>query len=239
MESEPTYCQVRTTNMQTEHIKLRSVTSNPPFIPLLSTFILLLSISIHWTLLQYSKPEHYITGSYSITTMSSDSTSSAASGPLPTTPTELVSIEMNRFDNAWARLDENVKAPIAVEEVDPLWKQVEVRPTQVPGQTQTHFLQMNDKVNLVLQSTMHVATLHRAIALAQRLIFGEIGRVLANEKQDEATVAEIDRLSKSYPWTVELEDFPATGQLIRYNQGTPRQIGLCFEVSHFSDSDMC
>jgi hypothetical protein len=51
----------------------------------------------------------------------------------------------------------------------------------------------------VLQSPMHVATLRRAIALAQRLIFGEIGRVLANEKQDEATVAEIDRLSKSYP----------------------------------------
>jgi hypothetical protein len=224
--------------MQTEHIKLGSVTSNSPFIPLLSTFILLLSTSIHSTLLQYSKPGHYITASYNITIMSADSMSSVASGPVPTTPTELISIEMNRFDNAWARLDENVKAPIAVEEVDTLWKQVATRPTHVPGQPQTHFLQRNDRANMVLQSPMHVATLRRAIALAHRLIFCEIGRVLANEKQDEETVAEIDRLSKSHPWTVELEDFPATGQLVRYNQGTPRQIGLCFEVSRFSDCDM-
>jgi hypothetical protein len=185
--------------MQTEHIKLGSVRGNSPIIPLLSTFILLLSTSIHWTLLQYRKPDYYITASYNITIMSADSMSSVASGPVPTTPTEFVSIEMNRFDNAWVRLDENVKAPIAVEEGDPLWKQVEVRPTHVPGQPQTHFLHRNDKANLVLQSPMHVATLRRAIALAQRLIFGEIGRVLANEKQDEATVAEIDRLSKSYP----------------------------------------
>ena len=224
--------------MQTEHIKLGSVRGNSPIIPLLSTFILFLSTSIQSTLLQYRKPDYYITASYNITAMSSDSMSSVASGPVPTTPSELVSIEMNRFDNAWLRLDENVKAPIAVEEVDTLWKQVATRPTHVPGQPQTHFLQRNDRANMVLQSPMHVATLRRAIALAQRLIFGAIGRVLANEKQDEATVAEIDRLSKSYPWTVELEDFPATGQLVRYNQSTPREVGLCFEVSRFSDCDM-
>jgi len=165
--------------------------------------------------------------------------SSTASGPIPTTPTDLVSIEMNRFDNAWVRLDENIKVPVVTEEVNPIWEQVAVKPTHIPGQPQTHFLQMNDKVNLVLRSTMHVATLHRAIALAQRLIFCETGRVLANEKQDEATVAEIDRLSTSNPWTLELGDFPATGQLVRYNQNTPREIRLCFEVSRFSDCDLC
>jgi len=165
--------------------------------------------------------------------------SSVASGPVPTTPTELVSIEMNRFDNAWVRLDENIKAPVTSEEVDPLWKQVAVKPTHIPGQPQTHFLQMNGKANLVLQSPMHIATLHRAIALARQLIFCDIGRVLANEKGDEASVTKIDEYSRSHPWTLELEYAPATGQLVRYNQGKPKEVRLCFEVSRFSDCDLC
>jgi hypothetical protein len=164
--------------------------------------------------------------------------SSVASGPLPTTPSELVSIEMNRFDNAWVRLDENVKGPIAVEEVKPIWEQVSVRPLHMPGQPQTHFLQMNDKANLVLKSTMHVATLHRAIALAQRLIFGDISRILANEKGDEASVVKIDEYSRSHPWTLELECFPATGRLVRWNQNTPDKVYLNFEVSAESECDM-
>jgi hypothetical protein len=169
--------------------------------------------------------------------MSTDSMSSVASGPVPTTPTELASIEMNRFDNAWVRLDENLKAPIATEEVDPLWKQVEIEPTHIPGQPQTHFMQSTDKAHLVLQSAMHIATLHRAIALAQQLIFGEIGRVLANEKGDEATVAKIDKLSKSHPWTFELEYLPATGRLMRWNQKAPEKVFLNFEVSGQPECD--
>lgn len=163
--------------------------------------------------------------------MSSDSTSSVASGPVPTTPTEFASIEMNRFDNAWVRLDDNAKPAVTTEEVDLLWKQVTVRPMHIPGQPQSYFLQMNDKANLVLHSKTHIATVHRAVALAQRLVFGDISRVLANEKGDEASAAKIHEYSRSHPWTLELEDLPASGRLVRWNQNTPEKVCLNFVVS--------
>jgi len=78
---------------------------------------------------------------------------------------------------------------------------------------------------------MHIATLHRAIALARQLIFCDIGRVLANEKGDEASVAKIDEYSRSHPWTLQLEYAPATGRLVRWNQKTPDKVYLNMEVS--------
>jgi hypothetical protein len=162
--------------------------------------------------------------------MSADSLASVASAPYPTTPADLSSIEMDRFGNAWARLDDNVKAKQELYELDHPWKEMEIGRRE-SGQPQEYFCQVHSRFKEVLVSRSHLQTLQISMDLAHRLIFCRKGKKIAGYYKSKEAKTKIRELEGTNHWTIIFQDRIGQGQFVRYNQGTRDEIMLDFPVS--------
>jgi hypothetical protein len=231
------------TRRQTNNILQRHI--KPGTVGIFSSF------KLHLSFFQIHTSYKLYTPSYNtnITTMSNDSISSISSGPVPTTPTEIISIEMDRFGDVWARLNidpknpillqkkqpqmicENEMLPLPIEPDQPIWDHKQTVDTHVPGQPQTYFAQRYKDGKVVLQSEIHISTLKAALELAHRLVFGQVGRRLAGARKSEEAAAKVEELSTCNPWTFALELLPVEGRLTGFHQDRPRNLFLNFTVS--------
>jgi hypothetical protein len=165
--------------------------------------------------------------------MSADSISSVASAPYPTTPADLSSIEMDRFSNGWALLDDNVKAKQELFELDHPWKKMEIG-RRGSGQPQEYFCQNHN-------SRLHLQTLRVAKDLAERLIFCHKGKKIAGYYKSAWAKMKIMELEGAHYWTIIFQDRVGQGQFVRYNQDVNHEIFLDFPVSrsillcHYAD----
>jgi hypothetical protein len=162
--------------------------------------------------------------------MSADSVSSVASAPYPTTPADLSSIEMDRFSNGWARLDDNVKAKQELYEMDHPWRQMEIG-RRGSGRPQEYFCQNHNRFKEVLISRLHLQTLRVAKDLAERLIFCPKGKKIAGYYKSAWAKTKMMELEGADYWTIIFQDRVGLGQFVRYNQDIYHEIFLDFPVS--------
>ena len=156
--------------------------------------------------------------------------SSLTSGPYPTTPTDLSAVEMDRFGDAWGRLDDNVKAKQELYELDHPWKEMKIGRRE-SGQLQQYFCQVHSRFTEVLVSRLHLQTLRQSMGLADRLIFCQEGKKIAGYYKSEWTKMKVTELEGANYWTIIFQDRVGQGQFVRYNQGVRHEIMLDFPVS--------
>ena len=182
--------------------------------------------------------------------MSADSMNTVASEPVPTTPNDIVSAEMDRY--GWTLIDDNIKVnqdslkeeQVLVEESEELvrdtqdleglkypFRKMEIERRE-PGQPQEYFCWTHSRFKEVLASRLHLEALSDAMNLANRLIFSHRGLDIAGYHQaSHGTKTIISDLSRSHPWTIIFQNRVPGRQFARFNQDRPHEIIFDFDVS--------
>lgn len=161
--------------------------------------------------------------------MSADSITSIASEPVPTTPTELVSTDMDRF-GPWGWINSDLIAKQPVYGLDNPWKMMDVQRRQ-PGQPQEYYCWIHNRFKEVLASQIHLSTLQDGLQLAYRLLFGHESQTLAGWFKSKDVEMKMRDIHRSHTWTIIFQDRAPNGQFARYNQERPQEILLDFQVS--------
>lgn len=157
---------------------------------------------------------------------------SVASGPVPTTPTDLFSAEMDRLGYGWERIDDNIKSKPNqdLHDLNHPFKSMNVGPRE-PGQPQEYYCWTHSRFKEVLVSQPHLSTLRLIIELAYCLIFCNNGLEIAGYYESEETKGKLEKLARTHPWTIIFQDRVPGGQHARFNQDRPHEILFDFDVS--------